>query len=87
MYSLNALHSESNSKIKINFNGGDLSSDSGLLLINEFIHKLSVPELTKKIFKTNDTAKRFHTDDENLCQMISQIHAGYFNDEDRKSVV
>ncbi len=82
MYSLNALHSESNSKIKINFNGGDLSSDSGLLLINEFIHKLSVPELTKKIFKTNDTAKRFHTDDENLCQMISQIHAGYFNDDD-----
>lgn len=82
MYSLNALHSESNNKIKINFDGGDLSSDSGLLLIKEFAHKLGFHKLIKKMFKTNDNANRFHTDDENLCQMIYQIIAGYFNDDD-----
>jgi len=83
MSSLNELQLESNSKIKINFNGGDLSSDSGLILIKEFAHKIGLNRLIKDIFKTNDTAKdRFHKDDENLCQMIYQILAGYFNDND-----
>ncbi|KXG77765.1 hypothetical protein AN619_03670 [Thermotalea metallivorans] len=79
---LSVLHSESNSKVKINFAGGDLSSDSGLLLIKEFAHKLGFHKLIKKLFKTNDTAKRTHKDDENLCQVIYQILAGYFNDND-----
>ena len=82
MSSLSALHLESNSKIKINFDGGDLSSDSGLLLIKEFAHRIGFHHLIKKVFKTNDTASRFHRDDENLCQMIYQILAGYFNDDD-----
>jgi len=83
MTSVNELQLESNSKIKINFNGGDLSSDSGLLLIKEFAHKVGLNKLIKNIFKTNDTAKeRVHKDDENLCQSIYQILAGYFNDND-----
>ena len=45
MYSLTALRSESNGKIKINFDGGDLSSDAGLLLIKEFVSKLGVDKL------------------------------------------
>lgn len=82
MSSLNLLHSESNSKLKINFAGGDLSSDSGLLLIKEFAHKLGFHKLVKKMFKTNDTVSRIHKDDENLSQMIYQVLAGYFNDND-----
>ena len=82
MSSLNKLHLESNSKIKINFDGGDLSSDSGLFLIKEFIHKLGFNKLIKSMFKTNDTAVRHHKDDENLFQLIYQILAGYFNDND-----
>lgn len=82
MSSLSALRLESNSKIKINFDGGDLSSDSGLLLIKEFAHKLGFHHLVKKTFKTNDTADRYHKDDQNLCQLIYQILAGYFNDND-----
>jgi hypothetical protein len=83
MTSLNELQLESNSKIKLNFKGGDLSSDSGLLLIKEFAHKIGLNNLIKKNFQTNDTAKeRFHTDYENLCQSIYQILAGYFNDND-----
>lgn len=37
--SVDSFQIESNSKIKINFDGGDLSYDSGLLLIKEFTHK------------------------------------------------
>lgn len=82
MSSLNNLHLESNSKIKLNFNGGNLSSDSGLFLIKEFAHKIGFHKLIKKMFKTNDKANRDHKDHENLCQMIYQILAGYFNDDD-----
>ena len=67
MYSLSELRSESNSMIKINFNGGDLSSDAGLLLIKEFACKLGFVNILKKEIKTNDSASfRFHKDDENL---------------------
>ncbi|HWT77164.1 MAG TPA: IS1380 family transposase, partial [Mobilitalea sp.] len=48
MSSLSTLRSESNYKTKINFDGGDLSSDAGLLLIKEFICKIGfdkVPSL------------------------------------------
>lgn len=82
MSSVKLLHSKSNSKIKINFDGGDLSSDSGLLLIKEFSHKLGFHKLIKNIFRTNDKATSFHNDGETLCQMICQILAGYFNDND-----
>ena len=47
---------ESNRQIKINFNGGDLSSDGGLLLVKEFAAKTGLSCLVKKLFHTNDTA-------------------------------
>ena len=68
---VNTLSLESNRKIKINFNGGDLSSDAGLLLIKEFVSKLGIDKLFCQLFKTNDSALfRYHTDKENLLQMI-----------------
>lgn len=82
MYSVNVLQLESNSKFKINFDGGDLSSDSGLLLIKEFAHKFGFHKLAKELFKTNDKAVRYHKDDQNLCQLVYQIIAGYFDDDD-----
>ncbi len=36
---LNTTSLKSNKQIKINFDGGDLSSDAGLLLIKEFVSK------------------------------------------------
>ena len=57
---------ESNRQIKINFDGGDLSSDAGLLLIKEFVSKLGIDKLFSHSFKTNDSASfRYHTDKEN----------------------
>jgi len=82
MISLNDTTLECNKKIKINFDGGDLSSDGGLLLLKEFIEKLGFGKLIKRLFKTKDKAKkREHKDDENLFQMIYQITASYFTDD------
>ena len=79
---VNTLSLESNRKIKINFNGGDLSSDAGLLLIKEFVSKLGIDKLFSQSFNTNDSALfRYHTDKENLLQMIYMIIAGYFEDD------
>ena len=79
---VNTLSLESNRKIKINFDGGDLSSDAGLLLIKEFVSKLGMDKLFSQSFNTNDSALfRYHTDKENLLQMIYMIIAGYFEDD------
>ena len=78
---LNTLTLKSNRQIKINFDGGDLSSDAGLLLIKEFAAKIGFTSLIKKKFKTNDKSVRFHKDDENLMQMIYQIISAYFEDD------
>lgn len=82
MSSLNTLTLESNNYFKINFDGGDLTSDAGLLLIKEFACKLGFTKLIKAEFKTNDDAMfRIHKDDENLWQMVYQIISAYFEDD------
>ncbi len=79
---LNTVSLESNSQIKINFDGGDLSSDAGLLLLKEFCYKIGAVKLVKRLFKTNDSASwRIHKDDENLMQAVYQIFASYFEDD------
>ena len=73
MNSLKDTALESNPYLKINFDGGDLSSDAGLLLIKEFAEKIGLVKLVYRLFKTNDTATfRIHIDPENLLQMIYQ---------------
>ena len=79
---LNTVSLECNSQIKINFDGGDLSSDAGLLLFKEFLFKIGAVKLINRLFKTNDTAlSRIHKDDENLLQVIYQIISAYFADD------
>ena len=79
---LSTVSLESNSKIKINFDGGDLSSDSGLLLLKEFCCKIGAVKLVRRLFHTNDSAwYRIHKDDDNLLQVIYQIFAAYFEDD------
>ena len=79
---LNTVSLESNSQIKINFDGGDLSSDAGLLLFKEFLFKIGAVKLVNRMFKTNDTAWfRIHKDDTNLMQVIYQIISSYFEDD------
>ena len=79
---LNTVSLESNSQIKINFDGGDSSSDAGLLLFKEFLFKIGAVRLISHMFKTNDTAwSRIHKDDANLMQAIYQIVSAYFEDD------
>ena len=51
-----------NKYLKLNFDGGDLSSDAGLLLIKEFACKLGFANILKKEFKTNDCADELTND-------------------------
>ena len=82
MCSVKDIALESNPYLKINFDGGDLSSDSGLLLIKEFAEKIGLVQLVYQLFQTNDSATfRIHIDPENLLQMIYQIIAAYFEDD------
>ena len=82
MDSLNTISLESNKQIKINFDGGDLSSDAGLLLFKEFLFKTGALKLINRMFKTNDTAWfHIHKDDANLMQVVYQIISSYFEDD------
>lgn len=81
MHSLKEIQMKCNKKFTINFDGGELSSDGGLLMIKEFLHTLGLEKLLKGSFKTNDTAMaRIHKDDENLLQMLYQIFGTYYED-------
>lgn len=53
---LNTVSLEINGQIRINFDGGDLSSDAGLLLFKEFLYKIGAVKLIHRMFKSNDTA-------------------------------
>jgi len=78
---VNTLSLNSNRQIKINFDGGDLSSDAGLLLIKEFAAKIGFIRQISKKFKTTDKSVRVHKDDKNLMQMVYQIISAYFEDD------
>ncbi len=81
MYSFKEIQLKCNKQFIVNFDGGELSSDGGLLLIKEFLHALGFETLLKNNFKTNDHALfRIHQDDENLLQMICQIFGTYYED-------
>ena len=82
MNSLKGTALESNPYLRINFDGGDLSSDAGLLLIKEFAEKIGLVKLVYRLFKTNDDALfRIHIDPENLLQVMYQTMAAYFEDD------
>ena len=79
---VNVTALESNKNFKISFNGGNLSSDGGLLLMKEFMHKFGIPALLKEKFQTTDrSSARKHKDSDNLLQIIYQILEAYFTDD------
>ena len=79
---INTLKLNSNPKIEIRFDGGELSSDSGLFLLKEFLHQIGFTDVLEDMFSTTGTAaSRVHSDVENLLQVMYQIFAGYFEDD------
>ena len=74
----NTTSLEINRQIKINFDGGDLSSDAGLLLIKEFVSKLGIDKLfSKNALASQPTISRFHNrmDENTLNQFLSIARA------------
>lgn len=78
MHSLKEIQLKCNKQFILNFDGGELSSDGGLLMIKEFLHALGIEKLLKNSFKTNDTALfRIYKDAENLLQTLYQLFGAY----------
>ena len=81
MHSSKEIQLLCNKQFKLSFNGGELSSDGGLLMVKEFISALGIEKIIRNTFKTTDTALfREHKDYENLLQMIYQIFGTYYED-------
>ncbi|WAH38849.1 IS1380 family transposase [Alicyclobacillus dauci] len=71
-----------NPRVKMNFDGGDLTSDAGLLLYKEFDHKLGLSEAVEELLVVHDSV--FHRDHPNsdvVLQKLYQHIAGYHTDD------
>ncbi|MBA3924077.1 MAG: IS1380 family transposase [Nostocaceae cyanobacterium] len=76
-YSLNF-----NPRMKVNFEGGDLTSDAGLLLYKSFDHKLGFSKTVKELLVVNDNViHRDHPNSDVVIQKIYQHVAGYHTDD------
>ena len=71
-----------NRNVKINFDGGNLTSDSGLLLYSEFDKQIGFSRTIKDVFCVNDgISHRNHRNEDILLQKIYQGIAGYTTDD------
>ena len=70
-----------NSNLIVSHDGGRLSSDSGLVLIDELMDAFKFTQLSKDIVTFNDSRKYWtHTNHKILKQIILQIIGGYNTD-------
>ena len=70
-----------NNNLIVSHDGGRLSSDSGLILIDELMDAFQFTQLSKKIVRFNDSRKYWtHTNHKILKQIILQIIGGYNTD-------
>lgn len=72
-----------NRKIKINFEGGNLTSDAGLILFKEFDEKLGFSKTIKENLYVEDSSAdaRIHKNEDITIQRIYQRIAGYATDD------
>lgn len=83
MNSLNEKTLNFNSKVKIDFEGGDLTSDAGLLLYKEFDEKIGFSQTIKENLYVEDSSAnaRTHKNEDIVTQRIYQRIAGYNTDD------
>ncbi|MCY0870650.1 MAG: IS1380 family transposase [Firmicutes bacterium] len=82
MNSVQEFAMDFNPRMKVNFHGGDLTSDSGLLLYKEFDHKIGLSKAVKDLLVVHDSV--FHRDHPNsdvVLQKVYQHLAGYHTDD------
>jgi hypothetical protein len=71
-----------NPLMKVNFNGGDLTSDAGMLLYKSFDHKLGLSPTIKEHLVVNDNViHRDHPNSDVVIQKIYQHIGGYHTDD------
>ena len=71
------------SNIRINFNGGDLTSDSGMLIFKEFDNQIGFSQEIKNALEFDDDVNhRLHENVDVVLQRIYQNIAGYHADDD-----
>jgi hypothetical protein len=72
-----------NSKIKINFEGRNLTSDAGLILYKEFDEKIGFTKTIKENLYIEDSSAngRFHKNEDIAIQRIYQKIGGYNTDD------
>ena len=68
----------------INFNGGNLSSDGGAILLLEYLEKIHLKDLLLQIPFFEDRTSPVFTNHELAYQMIVRNLLGYFNQSDHK---
>lgn len=83
MISVKETSLQFNKKIKIDFSGGALSSDSGLLLYREFDAKTGFSRLIENMLKIKDPVTHTrHTNAKAVIQKVYQHLAGYHTDDE-----
>jgi hypothetical protein len=71
-----------NKRVKMNFDGGTLSSDSGLLLYKEFDEKIGLSRTIESQLDVHDSVQhRTHPNHEVVIQKLYQHLAGYHTDD------
>ena len=76
------LNFEFASKVNANFNGGNLSSDAGLLLFKEFCTVIGLEEMLKDIVANHaSNIKKDHKDFDIVMQLVFQKLSGYYTDD------
>ncbi len=84
MYSLQQYSLNFNKSLSCNFQGGNLSSDSGLLIIRSFVEKLQIKLLLEDIFK--DYSYKKHHFSSISEQLIYTTIVSYLYDDDSDSL-
>jgi len=79
MMSLQQIALQFNTIFSFDFSGGNLSSDSGLLFIKEFIHKIGFDSLLNQYFGSDN--RKIHSISSVIEQLIYQNIAGYHRDD------
>ena len=66
---------------KIDFSGGDMSSDCGLSLVWQFMDSMGITSFIRENFSPNGFRYRDHSDSDILLQLLCQNMAGYPTDD------
>lgn len=73
----------SGKEVHVNFNGGNISSDSGVVMLREFTDKLGIIKKVAKLLPDNRHQSYVdHTAEQLLSQRVLQIIAGYEDGND-----